>query len=114
MNRSCLIIEFAIVVGVAFMAGATNRTWTGGAGNGNFLDAANWNPSGTPAAGDYLFFDFGVTGLAGSGSATEMRFNSGTFDFTGDMAISSGIVIPCSCTTPARSRRQTSRTSHAR
>jgi len=37
------------------------RTWDGGAGTSNWNDAANWNPDGVPANGDYISINTSVT-----------------------------------------------------
>ena len=47
---SCLLSLFALTLC------ATDKSWTGGAGNTLFSSGANWNPAGAPADGDALLF----------------------------------------------------------
>lgn len=60
--------------------GSTGSTWTGDGGNGNWTDAANWNPNGVPAAGANLIF----------GSSTELTVDTEANRSLGTLTFSSG------------------------
>ena len=68
-TNSFLGLSCFFVLSFAVAASAETRTWTGGAGDGNWLSPGNWDPSGEPAAGD-------------------------TLELKGDVTISSDVTIP--------------------
>ena len=96
--------------GVAFMGvccffagalSAAEKIWTGGAGDGLFSSANNWNPSGQPANGDALIFSpgsavnvtndltgYAFSGITQSGSAAVTLGGGNGFTLTGGITVS--------------------------
>ena len=67
MKRSFLLAAaFALLQGTA---AAAPRVWTGGNGDGDWFQPANWDPFGIPAPGDDVVIDMSTTVSLGEGLA---------------------------------------------
>ncbi len=65
---------------MAGAAGATDRDWTGAAGDNNWFNSANWTPAGSPGNGDDLDIGVGFTINAGT---TVMQYGLSDISITG-------------------------------
>jgi fibronectin-binding autotransporter adhesin len=88
----------AVLIFVAALtpaARAANRFWTG-AVNGNLSNASNWNPAGTPAAGDDLIFQVNsavTTLLVTNDFSPNRAFNSILFQGSNYVVRGSAILV---------------------
>ena len=82
MRAAALGAVFALAV--AGTALADERTWTGGANNGILASDDNWDPAGTPGAGDTAIFNKNavITVLEKPSTVAELKF-TGTDDEIG-------------------------------
>ena len=51
----------------------TTKTWNGT--SGNFTDAANWSPAGTPTSGDVAVINAGTVAVSGTIAGIEIDLN---------------------------------------
>jgi autotransporter-associated beta strand protein len=79
--KTALFVSLALC---AVAALAAPKTWDGGAGTGNWADAANWNPDGVPGSSDAVLLDNSSQALVqqisalGNASAATLLVDGGT------------------------------------
>lgn len=96
MNRFYTLLFCVVLSFLATNQALAQKTWTNGNNSGNWFDDDNWDPAGTPGAGDAVIFDGAVdddcfiSGGAECASITVQAGYSGTISFDAASTISCG------------------------